>query len=133
MKKNIVLTLGLGFVMTVVGVSLADDIATLYLGYDAEAHAFATRALRICALEFFLYGFCLVTSGFFTGLDRGTISAVIAVCQSLIAPIVFIYLFPVLFGANNIWYAAPAATVVGAILGTAFLIKKMPLLGTEED
>ena len=133
MKKNIVLTLGLGFVMTAVGVSLADDIATLYLGYDPEAHAFATRALRICALEFFLYGFCLVTSGFFTGLDRGTISAVIAVCQSLIAPIIFIYLFPVLFGADNIWYAAPAATVVGAILGTAFLIKKMPLLGTEED
>ena len=133
MKKNIVLTLVMGFIMTVAGVSLADEIATLYLGYDPEAHAFATRALRICALEFFLYGFCLVTSGFFTGLDRGTISAVIAVCQSLIAPIIFIYLFPVLFGADNIWYAAPAATVVGAILGTAFLIKKMPQLGTEED
>lgn len=133
MKKNIVLTLVLGVLMTSAGVFLADDIAYLYLGYDPEAHAFAARALRICALEFFLYGFCLVTSGFFTGLDRGTISATLALCQSLIAPIIFIYLLPALFGAENIWYAAPAATVVGAILGTAFLANKMPVLGTEED
>ena len=38
-----------------------------------------------------------------------------------------------LFGAESIWYAAPAATVVGAIIGVAFLVKKLPVLETEED
>ena len=95
-----------------------------FLGYDPKAQAFATEALKICSLEFFLYGFCLVTAGFFTGLDQGTISAIIAFCQSLVAPIVFIYLLPVLFGVENIWFAAPAAMVVGAILGTTFLTRK---------
>ena len=52
------------------------------------------------------------------------ISAIIAFCQSLIAPIVFIYLLPVLVGVENIWFAAPAAMVVGAILGTTFLTRK---------
>lgn len=96
----------------------------MFLGYDPKAQAFATEALKICSLEFFLYGFCLVTAGFFTGLDQGTISAIIAFCQSLIAPIVFIYLLPVLVGVENIWFAAPAAMVVGAILGTTFLTRK---------
>lgn len=133
MKKNVVLTLVFGLIMTSAGIFLADDIAGLYLGYDPEAHAFATGALKICALEFFLCGFCIVTSGFFTGLGRGTISAILALCQSLIAPIIFIYLLPELFGAESIWYAAPAATVVGAILGVVFLVKKLPVLETEED
>ena len=124
MKKNIVLTLALGVIMTTAAIFLADDIAGLFLGYDPKAQAFATEALKICSLEFFLYGFCLVTAGFFTGLDQGTISAILAFCQSLIAPIVFIYLLPVLFGVENIWFAAPAAMVVGAILGTTFLTRK---------
>ncbi len=131
MKKNIVLTLALGVIMTSIAIFLADDIAALYLGYDPEAQVFAAEALKICSLEFFLYGFCLVTAGFFTGLERGTISAIIALCQSLIAPIVFIYLFPILLGVENIWYAAPAATVVGAILGTAFLARKWAKLEVE--
>ena len=72
---------------------------------------------------FLLYGFNLFVSAFFTGMEKSSLSALIAFMQSLIMPIFFILMLPELFGANSIWFSTFVATLITAILAVKLLLK----------
>lgn len=62
-------------------------------------------------------------AAFFTGMERGSLSALIAFTQTLIMQMFFILVLPELFGANAIWFSKPLAILVTAILAARLLIK----------
>ena len=123
-SNGILLMFGFGIVMSVLCFLFANPVAKLYLGYDKTACELAAKVLRISSLACLLYGFVVFTSSLFTGLNDGLTSAVIAVCNSLVAPVVMINLLPALFGTDAIWYAIPAATFISAILCAVLLRTK---------
>ena len=120
-RKNTILTLGFGVLMCGASMLLAGPISGIYLGYDAQAFNLAVTVLRISSLSCLGYGFILFTSALFTGMGDGLTSAVISASNSLVVPVIMIYLLPAVFGTNGIWYATPAATLVTALLCAFFL------------
>ena len=101
--------------------ALAGPVSDLYLGYDREAAALAVKVMRISSLTCLICGFSLFTSSCFTGLGDGLTSGAIALVESLIAPVIMIFLLPAVFGAEGIWWALPAAEVISASLCFVFL------------
>ena len=126
LKTNILLNFSIGAVMTATAVLLANPLASIFVGYDVSARELSAHVLRISSFACLFYGFDIVTSSFFTGLGDGVTSAVVAVFMALLVPIASIYLLPLCFGAQAIWFSAPCSTAVTAIVCAFCIWKRYP-------
>ena len=85
--------------MTASSILLANPIAHLFVGYDAELCDMTVNALRIYALSFLVCGFNIFGSAFFTGLNNGTASALISFLRTLVIQVAAVLLLPKLLTA----------------------------------
>ena len=64
------------------------------MGYNEDLTALSAQALRIISLSFLLCGVTTYSSSYFTGLNQGTASLVIAAVKGFMGPLAAIYLLP---------------------------------------
>ena len=109
LKKSLTVTLITSLAMTASSILLANPIAHLFVGYDAELCDMTVNALRIYALSFLVCGFNIFGSAFFTGLNNGTASALISFLRTLVFQVAAILLLPRWLDINGIWLAITVA------------------------
>ncbi|MCR5402914.1 MAG: MATE family efflux transporter, partial [Butyrivibrio sp.] len=124
LKKGIILMLAGGVIMFVLCELFPAPFAAIFVGYDAITYDLAVHAIRIQAIMFILFGFNIYVASVFTGLEDGLSSILIAANQSLVAPIIFVFLLPALFGKEGIWYTLVAESVITAILAVFLLLTR---------
>ena len=123
LKKSLTVTLITSLAMTASSILLANPIAHLFVGYDAELCDMTVNALRIYALSFLVCGFNIFGSAFFTGLNNGTASALISFLRTLVIQVAAVLLLPKLLGINGIWLAITVAEALTLIVTeTLFLL-----------
>ena len=108
-RNGLLLTGGFGVLMAVLSFSFAEPISRIFVGYNQDLTALSMMALKIISLSFLFSGIVIYSSSYFTGLNQGGASLAIALMQSFIGPLAMVFLLPNVFGADGIWYAAPAA------------------------
>ena len=122
LKKSLTVTLITSLAMTASSILLANPIAHLFVGYDAELCDMTVNALRIYALSFLVCGFNIFGSAFFTGLNNGTASALISFLRTLVIQVSAVLLLPELLGIDGIWLAITVAeTLTLLVTGALFL------------
>ena len=123
LKKSLTVTLITSLAMTASSILLANPIAHLFVGYDAELCDMTVNALRIYALSFLVCGFNIFGSAFFTGLNNGTASALISFLRTLVIQVAAVLLLPKHLGINGIWLAITVAEALTLIVTeTLFLL-----------
>jgi Na+-driven multidrug efflux pump len=122
LRHSVILLLVLGFLMTLVSELSAAPAARLFVGYDPELTALTKRAIRLYMLSFFIAGFNLFISAWFTGLGNGKVSAVVSFVRNLVFELGFVFLLPALLGPNGIWLAVDAADLCCLVLGVTLLL-----------
>ena len=121
---------GLGFItvaaltMITLSQTLANVVAGIFVGYDAELTALTAHAFRIYSLAFLMSGFNIYGSDFFTALNNGKISAAISFIRTVILEMSAVMLLPLAFGMDGIWIALPIAEALALIVTAQFLIRK---------
>ena len=121
--QSLTVTLITSLAMTASSILLANPIAHLFVGYDAELCDMTVNALRIYALSFLVCGFNIFGSAFFTGLNNGTASALISFLRTLVIQVAAVLLLPKLLGINGIWLAITVAEALTLIVTeTLFLL-----------
>lgn len=135
LKRGIILMLIGGVLMFALCKIFAEPFAGLFVGYDDAAYELAVHAIRVQALTFILFGFNVYVSSVFTGLGDGLSSIIIAASLTLVAPIIFVFLLPELFGAEGIWYTIVAESASTAVLTVLLLLTrfKRSLLSEKES
>ncbi|WP_173444198.1 MATE family efflux transporter [Selenomonas ruminantium] len=123
LKKGIVLNLAFGLLMFFLARYLAAYIAELYVGYDSEVCALAEHALYIFAFAFVFQGFNVYASAYFTGLNNGKISGIIALMRSFVIQTIAIFGLPLLMGAEGLWISQAAAEFISVFIAAALLFK----------
>ena len=103
LKKSLLLNAGVGLIMTLFSVVLAQPLSSIFVGYDAELLRFTTEAMRIFSLSFIFSGINIFTSSFFTALNNGLISALISFCRTMVFQIACVFVLPLFWGVNGIW------------------------------
>ncbi len=120
-RKSLVLNslagLGIGLFCAVA----AGPFARLFTGYDAALCELTTRAIRLFAPTFFFSWATVFGSAFFTALNNGAISALIAVLHMFVFGGLAILLLPALLGLDGVWCAWPVAELL-SLLATAFFL-----------
>lgn len=122
--KSVLLMGGGGVVLTALAMALAQPMAHLFVGYDAGLFALTVHAFRLFAWSFLLTGFNIFTSGFFTALNNGAVSAAISFLRTLVFQSASVLILPVFFGVDGIWWAITVAEVFAFLISGMFLLLK---------
>lgn len=83
----------------------------------------AVTGNRICSIALLFIGCNIFSSGMFTALNNGIVSAVLAFSRSFVFMVTCLLLLPLLFGVTGIWLATPAAELLAVILAAFMFIK----------
>ena len=121
LKKSVILMSAFGVTMTILAFILASPLAKLFVGYDAELCDLTTRAIRLFAPSFLLAGLNIFSSGFFTALNNGLVSAIISFLRTLVFQLLAVLLFPSLIGGDAIWWSVAFAEFAAFIISFIFL------------
>jgi len=99
-----------------------DTMSYIFAGYDKELYDMTSHAFFVYAFSFLFMGFAIFGSGFFTALNDGLVSAIIAFLRTFVFQLAFILLFPVLWGLDGIWFSVVGAEVAMVLVFGIFLI-----------
>ena len=83
---------------------LAEPLAKIFVGYDAGLLALTTHGMKLYCISFFLSGFNIFGSAFFTALNNGAVSAAISFLRTLVFQSASVLILPVFFGVDGIWW-----------------------------
>lgn len=112
LRKSLVIIGVTGLLLTAVAELLGGPAARFFVGYDEGLLALTTKAIRIYMLCFLICGWSMFASALFTGLQNGVVSAVAAFMRSLVFEMAAVWLLPVFFGIDGIWWAVNVSEVL---------------------
>lgn len=124
LRKSLIMIGIFGAGMVVSAEFLAVPLSNLFVGYDAELMDMTVFGFRIFAFSFAFMGFGIFASGFFTALNDGLTSALIAFLRTLVFQTVAILILPTIWGITGVWISVVAAEFLSLVLGSGFLILK---------
>ena len=124
LKKSAALTAAAGAILTVAAYLLAEPLAKVFVGYDAELLQMTVHAFRLFSLTFLISGFNIFISSFFTALNNGAISAAVSFLRALVFQMLAVLILPNLFGVDGVWWSIAAAEIPAFAVSLAFLFGK---------
>lgn len=122
LRKSLQMLLFFSFVMVALAEGLAQPLARIFVGYDAELMALTVSGFRIYALSFLLMGFAIFGSGFFTALNDGLTSALISFLRTLVFQVAAVLLLPLLWGITGVWLSIVVAELMAVVFTACFLL-----------
>lgn len=102
--------------------AFGDTMSYIFAGYDKALYEMTCRGFFIYSFSFLFMGFAIFGSGFFTALNDGLVSAVIAFLRTFVFQLAFIFIFPAIWKLDGIWYSVVAAEVAMVLVFGIFLI-----------
>lgn len=120
--KSLIFISSLAVVMFAAAEILAPFLSAIFVSYDPELLEFTVKAYRIYALAFLVMGFSIYGSAFFTSLNNGLISALIAFLRTLVFECGAVIILPIMLGIDGIWLSVSVAELCATILVAVFMI-----------
>ena len=111
----------MGVMLTIAMELLAWPLTKAFVGYDEALFELSRRAFMIYGLSYVLVGFNFYASAFFTALNNGVLSAVLATVRALVFEVAAVFVLPMVLGAENIWFSVLFAEVMSLTLSAALL------------
>lgn len=124
LKKSMLLMGILGVLLSALAFCLAEPLAKIFVGYDAELHALTSHAFRLFSFSFLLAGFNIYCSSFFTALNNGAISAAVSFLRTLVFQTSAVLILPLILDVDGIWLSNAFAEVFAFAISAIFLIAK---------
>ena len=122
LKKSLIIVAILGVALLGVAIIATKPLAYIYVGYDKQLFDMTTVAFRLYATSFLIMGFNIFGSAFFTALNNGAVSALIAFLRTLLFQSFAVMILPILIGENGIWLSVFVAEILSAIVTIICLI-----------
>lgn len=127
LKKLITISLkvigGISVVMVITSFAFTKPLVSVFARPDNPVYNLAVTGNRICTLALFFIGFNIFSSGMFTALSNGVVSAILAFSRSFVFMLVTMLVLPAFLGVNGIWLATPVAEFMALILSAGMVLK----------
>lgn len=121
LRKSLALNAAAGIVMLLFAQLSAPTIAQIFVGYDPQLAAFTEHGFRLYACAFLVMGVSIYSSGFFTALGNGKVSALISFLRTFLFEAGCVLLLPTILGADGIWLAIDVAECAAVIISLLFV------------
>ncbi len=117
--KGMILMACAGVISALICYFLAEPLSAIFVGYNASLTELSAYALRLISLSFLAAGITVYAGSYFTGVNQGTASLVIALVKSIIGPLLLVWLLPQILGPDGLWLASPLAEALALIAAGA--------------
>lgn len=124
LRKSLILIGSTAICMLALALLLAQPLAKLFVGYDAELMQLTLRGFSIFSFSFLFSGFAIYGSSFFTALNDGLTSALISFLRTLVFQIAAVLILPLILEIDGIWYSIVVAEFMALIITILFLLAK---------
>lgn len=121
LRKSLSLLAITGCTLTIISELFAYPLIHIFVGYDNDLFLMTLGGFRLYALSFLINGVNIWASSFFTALNNGLVSGLIAFLRTLLFQIGSIMILPLLLGLNGIWLSVVTAELLTLIISTYFL------------
>lgn len=122
-RKSLVMIGGFSMLMFGASELLAEPISKVFVGYDADLLHMTIHGFFLFSFSFLFAGLSIFGSSFFTALNNGLISAVLAFSRVFLFQIPAILWLPLVWKLDGIWMSVVAAEFFTAALGAIFVLK----------
>ncbi len=124
LKKSISIIGVSSVLMFALGELLAYPLSLIFVGYDKVLMSITLKGFLIYSFSFLFSGIAIFGSSFFTSLNNGVTSAVMAFLRTLVFQVTAVILLPIIFKLDGIWLSIVAAEIAAAIISILFIIIK---------
>lgn len=100
---------------------LSAPLSAIFAGYDDTLYKMTLSAFRIYAFSFLFSGLGILGPSFFTALNNGLVSAVMAVLRTVVFQVGFVMFLPEIIGLDGIWLSSVAAEASAAVVTVIFM------------
>ncbi|MCR4925885.1 MAG: MATE family efflux transporter [Clostridiales bacterium] len=83
-----------------------------------------STGFKFYAVTFVLMGFDVINSMYFTSCADAKSSAFISFLRGIFLLLIFIFVLPVFWGINGVWFASPLTEIITSIVSIILLIKQ---------
>lgn len=108
-------TLICSVIMVILSMTCAKLIVSIFT-QDKATYQLASTGFTIFSINFLFSGINIISSGIFTSLSNGKVSAIISFSRTLFFLVICLLLFPVLWGITGVWFAVPVAELLTLIV-----------------
>ncbi len=113
----------ISFITVIASFMLTKPLVSVFARPDNPVYDLAVTGNRICTIALFFIGFNIFSSGMFTALSNGVISAVLAFSRSFVFMLIMMLVLPLILGVNGIWLATPAAELMALTLSVFMFLR----------
>ena len=111
-KKSIIIMAAAGTVLGALTLVLADVLSGIFVGYDPVLFEMTKHAVIISAFPFIFVGINIFGSGFFTALNNGLVSAVVAFLRTVVFQVATVLILPMIWEIDGIWWSMVTAEIL---------------------
>ena len=113
-----IFTISIRFVaVSAIGVLLfallcCDALISVFVSLSGEVFSITSSGFKLFAISFLFVGINVFSSGMFTALSNGKVSAIISFLRTFVFLLLSMLLLPLVFDVNGIWLAVPLAELL---------------------
>lgn len=116
--------LAIGTLIFIILFLFGENLIKLFMSVDQQIIDLAAQGAKIYAVAFFMNGFNIINSGYFTFIGEAMKSVIIAASRGLLFIILGIMVLPQIIGINGVWATIPFAEFLTVILGLILIVIK---------
>lgn len=128
-RKSMVSMSVAGVVLAALAEAVAVPLSYLFSGKDEALFALTVHAFRIFSISFIFSGINIYSSGFFTALNDGAVSAILSLLRGLLYQVTFVFALPAVWGVEGVWWAIVATEVCAFVTAAIFFAAKKKKYG----
>ena len=114
-RTSFLFVLASSVVLTVIAIISSTPLVSVFTR-DPKTFTLADAGFRIFAFNFLFSGFNIASSGFFTALSNGRVSAIISFLRTLVFIVLSLLILPRFFRITGAWLAIPVAEFLTLVL-----------------
>ena len=122
-RTSLAVILVISLVSVAVSIGITKPLVSIFTRPDNPVYQLAVTGNRLCSIALFFIGFNIFSSGLFTALNNGVVSAILAFSRSFVFMIICLLLLPAILGVTGIWLANPLAEAMAILLAAIMFVK----------
>ncbi len=124
LRKSLCIIGAFSLSMLALAVVLAQPLSGIFVGYDKGLYEMTCRGFYIYSISYLFSGFAIYGSGFFTALNDGVTSAIIAFMRALVFQVIAILILPLIWELDGVWFSTIVAEILSVAVFIFFLVFK---------
>lgn len=121
-KKSLIFIGCASIVLSSLSEIFARPLSSIFVGYDEELLNMTTRGFRIFAISFLICGFNIFSSAFFTALNNGVVSLILALARTFLFQLIAVLILPIFLKLDGIWLSIVFSETLAIFMTLLFIV-----------